>query len=416
MTITKRLVKGSPVTAAEYDGTLDDLLAQIAAKAALASPALSGTPTAPTAAAGVNTTQIATTAFVAAAIANLIASAPGALDTLNELAAALGDDPNFAATVTNALALKAPLASPALIGNPTAPTQTAGNSTTRIATTAFVAEAVAGVSGGGSTGEELIRQVHNATGAALTKFKAVGLAGFDATSGFATVQLADGTGAMPAIGVVRADIADGAEGYILRDGRLQGLDTSGFTLGDALFVGASGSLTKVKPLTGRVQQVAIVTRIDAANGEVFVAIEPDGILIDSLTIKTALDGSERLPIGGDEAITSLQIASLARGVDMSIDASATRQFTATDHGKLIGASTGAAVYTIPADTSENLALGWTVNVLRCGATSLTIQAEDGTVTVNGTTGGSVTVQSDYKGVATIFRDPNGAYIVVGDVA
>ncbi|WP_222929962.1 hypothetical protein [Gordonia sp. OPL2] len=55
-------------------------------------------------------------AYVAAQIANLIASAPGAMDTLDELAAALGDDPNFAATITNALALKAPLAAPALTG------------------------------------------------------------------------------------------------------------------------------------------------------------------------------------------------------------------------------------------------------------------------------------------------------------
>lgn len=75
-------------------------------KAPIASPALSGTPTAPTAAAGTNTTQIATTAFVQAAVAALIASAPGTLDTLNELAAALGDDPNFATTVTNAIAAK----------------------------------------------------------------------------------------------------------------------------------------------------------------------------------------------------------------------------------------------------------------------------------------------------------------------
>lgn len=76
------------------------------AKANLASPALTGTPTAPTAAAGVNTTQIATTAFVQAAVAALIDGAPGAIDTLNELAAALGDDPNFASTVTTALATK----------------------------------------------------------------------------------------------------------------------------------------------------------------------------------------------------------------------------------------------------------------------------------------------------------------------
>lgn len=76
------------------------------AKAPLASPALSGTPTTPTAASGTNTTQIASTAFVQAAIAALIDAAPGALDTLNELAAALGDDPNFATTVTNGLAAK----------------------------------------------------------------------------------------------------------------------------------------------------------------------------------------------------------------------------------------------------------------------------------------------------------------------
>jgi hypothetical protein len=81
--------------------------AALALKAPLASPELTGTPTAPTATAGTSSTQIATTAFVAAAVAALIDGSPGALDTLNELAAALGDDANFAATVTNALALKA---------------------------------------------------------------------------------------------------------------------------------------------------------------------------------------------------------------------------------------------------------------------------------------------------------------------
>ena len=75
-------------------------------KAPLASPALTGTPTAPTAAPGTNTTQIATTAFIKTAIDNLVGAAPGALDTLDELAAALGDDANFAATVTTSLAGK----------------------------------------------------------------------------------------------------------------------------------------------------------------------------------------------------------------------------------------------------------------------------------------------------------------------
>ncbi|WP_443135264.1 phage tail protein [Klebsiella sp. 136999] len=95
---------------------VDDLMAKhIAASdphtqyAPKASPTFTGTPKAPTAAAGNNSTQLANTAFVQAAIAALVDSSPGALDTLNELAKALGNDPNFATTMTNALAGKQPL-------------------------------------------------------------------------------------------------------------------------------------------------------------------------------------------------------------------------------------------------------------------------------------------------------------------
>ncbi|CAH3780291.1 hypothetical protein AI2774V1_3140 [Enterobacter cloacae] len=81
----------------------------VADYAPLSSPALTGKPTAPTAAQTANDTQLANTAFVKAAIAALVASSPEALDTLNKLAAALGNDPNFATTMTNALAGKQPL-------------------------------------------------------------------------------------------------------------------------------------------------------------------------------------------------------------------------------------------------------------------------------------------------------------------
>ncbi|MFT1614535.1 gp53-like domain-containing protein [Enterobacter kobei] len=81
----------------------------VADYAPLSSPELTGKPTAPTAAQTANDTQLANTAFVKAAIAALVASSPEALDTLNELAAALGNDPNFATTMTNALAGKQPL-------------------------------------------------------------------------------------------------------------------------------------------------------------------------------------------------------------------------------------------------------------------------------------------------------------------
>lgn len=115
----------------------------LALKANLASPALTGIPTAPTPVAGTNTTQLATAAFVQSAIASLVASSPAALDTLNELAAALGNDPNFATTINNALALKAPLASPVFTGDPRAPTPAATDKDTSVATTAFTYAAMA---------------------------------------------------------------------------------------------------------------------------------------------------------------------------------------------------------------------------------------------------------------------------------
>ena len=109
------------------DGTI--AVAEVTGAAPLASPTFTGTPSAPTPATSANTTQIATTAFVKADIANLVDSSPDALNTLNELAAALGDDANFSTTVTNNIATKAPLASPTLTGTATVPTL---NATTAI--------------------------------------------------------------------------------------------------------------------------------------------------------------------------------------------------------------------------------------------------------------------------------------------
>jgi hypothetical protein len=77
-------------------------------------------------------------AKVDAAVNALINGSPGALDTLIELAAAMGNDPNFATTIINTLALKASLSSPAFTDTPTAPTAVVGTNTTQLANTAFV--------------------------------------------------------------------------------------------------------------------------------------------------------------------------------------------------------------------------------------------------------------------------------------
>jgi hypothetical protein len=94
--------------------------------------------------------QKAVKTAIAAAIANLVGTAPGVLDTLGEISDALNDDANLYATLVALLALKAPIASPAFTGNPTAPTPSPGDNDTSIATTAFVTAAIALVGTGGT--------------------------------------------------------------------------------------------------------------------------------------------------------------------------------------------------------------------------------------------------------------------------
>ena len=110
-------------TAMRYqDGRWTDEGAGLDDKAPLASPALTGKPTAPIAAKGTNDAQIASTAFVAQAVATLVNSAPETLDTLQELAKALNNDPNFATTMLNLLAGKVSKAGDTMTGALAVPT------------------------------------------------------------------------------------------------------------------------------------------------------------------------------------------------------------------------------------------------------------------------------------------------------
>ena len=110
--VAEAITNGTTGIAPSQDVVFDAL----ALKSNIAGPTFTGTPAAPTASAGTNTTQLATTAFVNTGIANIVDSAPGTLNTLNELAAALGDDVNFSTTVTDSIATKLPLAGGTLTG------------------------------------------------------------------------------------------------------------------------------------------------------------------------------------------------------------------------------------------------------------------------------------------------------------
>ena len=110
------------------DGVTSAIQTQIDTKAPLASPTFTGTPTLPTGtiattqSAANNTTAVATTAFVRGEITALVNSATATLDTLGEIATALGNDANLSATLTTSIGLKAPLASPTFTGTVTVPT------------------------------------------------------------------------------------------------------------------------------------------------------------------------------------------------------------------------------------------------------------------------------------------------------
>jgi hypothetical protein len=133
-------------TAAATDATTKANAAQAAAEATAAADATTKANAAQAAAISAAATA-ANSAFstevsnrntaISTAVDNLVAGAPNLLNTLDELAAAIADDANYATTMTSALATKAPLASPALTGVPTAPTAAANTDTTQIATTAF---------------------------------------------------------------------------------------------------------------------------------------------------------------------------------------------------------------------------------------------------------------------------------------
>ncbi|MGP8496332.1 phage tail protein [Salmonella enterica] len=128
------------------------------------SPTFTGTPKAPTPAAGNNTTQVATTAFVQAALTAIINGAPATLDTLKEIAVTINNDPKFSTTINNALALKAPLLSPALTGTPTAPTAAQSVNNTQIATTAFVKSAIAAMVGSAPAALDTLNELAAALG------------------------------------------------------------------------------------------------------------------------------------------------------------------------------------------------------------------------------------------------------------
>lgn len=255
----------------------------------------------------VNQSGVATESYVNTAVSNLVDSAPLALDTLNELAAALNDDASFSTTVTNALAGKAPLASPALTGVPTAPTPTLGTDTTQIATTEFVQDAIGsfatnldGLSDVVITSPEefqtleyngtnwvnkhasVVSYVRNAETTTLTTGTVVYL--FGATGDHATVKRADkssDTTSSKTIGLVGANIPASENGPVITRGYVDGINLSAYSPGQVLWLGENGTFTTTKATApDHLVFVGVVVRA-TNNGIVYVATQ-NGYELDEL--------------------------------------------------------------------------------------------------------------------------------------
>ena len=201
--------------------------------ARLASPALTGTPTAPTASAGTNTTQLATTAFVTSAVSGAGASELNDLSDVTISTAGSGEvlrhngtnfvNADLASTDLSDTAQLARLASPALTGTPTAPTASAGNNSTQLATTAYVDTAVS--SGSGSAHDPSLVLVSSASydmssllsGGGLTATQIKGLnIWYSGTSSTFTVTLPDIATVGAGITSIGGNPADTFEIYVGR--------------------------------------------------------------------------------------------------------------------------------------------------------------------------------------------------------
>lgn len=176
--------------------------------------------------------------------------------------------------VTLNLSSYAPLASPALTGTPTAPTATSGDSSTQIATTAFVQDAVIA---GSAHAETLQATVRNNTGATLAPFTVVYING--ALGNQATVAKAQANAESTSAGtfaVTQASIANNANGVVISAGVLSNIDTSAFTDGDKLYLSptTAGGVTTTKPSApNHLVYVGVVTRSHPTLGTVSVRIQ-----------------------------------------------------------------------------------------------------------------------------------------------
>jgi hypothetical protein len=243
-----------------------------------------------------------------------------------------------------------------------------------------------GISVGNAT--ELQFTALNSTGSTITKGSPVYVSGHTTET---QVADADNTSAstMPAFGIAKDDITNGATGTIVIAGEITGINTSSFTIGDELYVGTGGALTATKPTgTALIQKVAKVTKA-AASGEILVT--GAGRVND---LPNLPDGN--IWIGDSSGVP--QDKTLTAGTNVTITEDATTVTIASTGG---GASdldslTDVTITGTPGAGElliNNATTGDFVNATLTAGANVTITEGDGSITIASTGGGATDLDS-----------------------
>ena len=292
-------------------------------------------------------------------VANLVASAPEALNTLDELAAALGDDSNFATTVTTSIGLKANTASPTFTGTVTIP-----------------------------------------TGASITTPTVYSGANFaGSTSGSTSVvasSTASGTITLPAVTgtVVTTGDTGTVTSTMIADGTIVNGD-----------INSSAAIALSKLASGTSAQVVLA---NSSGVPTYTTVSGDVTISDSGV--TAI--SSGVIVNAD--ISSSAAIELTKLADISTSAqSASYTLVLADKAKIVEMGVGSANnLTVPPNSSVAFPVGSQINILQTGAGQTTVVAGAG-VTVNATPGLKLRAQWSY---ATLIKRATDTWVLVGDIS